>query len=179
MFHRSNNLLIAILEKKSIKIFIHSCTEPGKPLPHVSDLYRNISLFLVNVHKSIAKPRPQMPGIIHYGGAHIKQPKSLPSHLQNYLDNSENGVILFSLGSYLNSSELPREKIDAFTNVFGKIKQNVIWKFEDESFKVPSNVLIKKWLPQTDILAHPNVILFIAHGGNATILFTNLNTKSN
>lgn len=152
-----------------LKSSIHACTDPGKPLPHVSDLYRNISFFLVNVHKSIAKPRPQMPGIIHYGGAHIKPPKPLPPHLQNYLDNSKNGVILFSLGSYLNSSELPEEKIDALTNVFGKIKQNVIWKFEDESFKVPPNVKIGKWLPQSDILAHPNVVLFITHGGRNTL----------
>lgn len=63
------------------------------------------------------------------------------------------------------SSKLPKEKIDAFLNVLGKLKQRVIWKFEDESYEVPSNVLIKKWLPQSDILGHPNVVLFITHGG--------------
>lgn len=151
---------------------------PEKPLPHVGDLFRNTSLFLVNVHKSISKPRPQMPGIVHYGGAYIKSPKPLPSDLQNYLDNSKHGVIIFSLGSYVKSSDLPKEKIDAIINVLGKIKQNVVWKFEDETYPVPSNVLVKKWLPQTDILAHPNVILFITHGGKFHLkhcfLFKNL-----
>lgn len=107
-----------------------------------------------------------MPGIIHYGGAYIKPPKQLPSDLQNYIDNSKHGVVIFSLGSYLQSSQLPKDKINAFNNVFGRIKQNVIWKFEDDSYEVPSNVLIKKWLPQSDILSHPNVVLFIGHGGN-------------
>lgn len=42
----------------------------------------------------------------------------------------------------------------------------MIWKFEEESIpNLPENVLIRKWLPQTDILAHPNIVLFISHGG--------------
>lgn len=49
---------------------------------------------------------------------------------------------------------------------FSKLKQNVIWKFEDESLEnIPPNVLIRKWMPQSDILAHKNVVLFMSHGG--------------
>lgn len=106
-----------------------------------------------------------MPGIVYYAGAHIKPPKPLPTYLQQFLDTAEHGVIFFSLGSHLQSSKLPKEKMNAFMNVFGTLKQRVIWKFEDESYKVPANVLIGKWLPQSDILAHPNVVLFITHGG--------------
>lgn len=106
-----------------------------------------------------------MPGIVYYGGAHIKPPKPLPTDIQEYIDNAEHGAIFFSLGSFVQSSELPKEKIDIFLTALGKLKQRVIWKFENESYEVPSNVLIRKWLPQTDILAHPNIVLFIAHGG--------------
>lgn len=106
-----------------------------------------------------------MPGIIYYGGAHIKSPKPLPNYLQEFMDSAEHGVIYFSLGSHLQSSKLPKENIEAFVNVFRTLEQRIIWKFEDETYKVPSNVLIGKWLPQSDILAHPNMVLFITHGG--------------
>ncbi|XP_031621869.1 UDP-glucuronosyltransferase 2B15-like [Contarinia nasturtii] len=139
--------------------------KPGLPLPNVGDFYQNISMIFVNSHPSISKPRPLMPGIIQYGGAHIKPPKPLPADLQQFLDDSKYGVVFFSLGSHLQSSKLPKEKIDIFVNALGKLKQRVIWKFENESYKVPPNILIRKWLPQSDILAHPNVVLFIAHGG--------------
>lgn len=134
-------------------------------MPHVADLYNNVSLFLVNTHISLSKPRPRMPGIVYYGGAHIKPPKPLPNHLQEFMDTAEHGVIYFGLGSHLQSSKLPKEKMDAFLNVFRTLKQRIIWKFEDETYKVPPNVFIGKWLPQSDILAHPNMVLFITHGG--------------
>lgn len=58
------------------------------------------------------------------------------------------------------------EKRQALLNAFSKVKQNIIWKWDDESMNLdPSKYFIAKWLPQDDILAHPNVKLFITHGG--------------
>lgn len=134
-------------------------------MPSVGEMYRKVALILVNVHKTTSRPRPQMPGIIHVGGAHIEPSRALPQNIQEFIDQAEHGVILFSLGAYLQSSQMPKEKIEIFLNIFSKLKQRVIWKFEDETIKTPSNVLVKKWLPQSDILAHENVVLFITHGG--------------
>eukprot|EP00099_Drosophila_melanogaster_P005248 NP_001246079.1 uncharacterized protein Dmel_CG10178, isoform B [Drosophila melanogaster] len=136
------------------------------PLPNVLDLERNISLVLINAHRSIDLPRPSMPGLIDVGGAHIQKPKQLPTDLQNFLDNATYGVIYFSMGSYVKSTDLPQEKTALILKAFGQLKQQVIWKFENDSIgDLPSNVMIKKWMPQNDILAHPNVKLFITHGG--------------
>lgn len=65
----------------------------------------------------------------------------------------------------MKSSQLPIEKRDAFINNFAKIKQKVIWKFEDDTVPMPKNIYTGSWLPQSDILGHPNVIAFISHGG--------------
>lgn len=53
-----------------------------------------------------------------------------------------------------------------YSDCFRKIKQRVIWKYENETIPdLPPNAMIRKWLPQNDILAHERVILFISHGG--------------
>lgn len=138
----------------------------GQPLPTVQQLERDISIILVNTHRSIATPRPMMPGLIHIGGAHIKDPKPLPADIQRFLDESTNGAIYFSLGSFMQASRMPAEKVQAFLKTFARLKQNVLWKFEDETLpNVPANVMIRKWFPQSDVLAHENVILFMSHGG--------------
>lgn len=52
-------------------------------------------------------------------------------------------------------------------DTFKSLKQRVLWKYEEDSTQLncPPNVLVKKWMPQNDVLAHPNVVLFISHGG--------------
>lgn len=128
---------------------------------------RKIDVMLVNFHNAMSKPRPQMPNQINVGGAHIKpNPKPLPADLQTFLDEAKDGVIYMSLGAFVKSAAMPQEKLHAFLNAFGKLKQRVLWKFENEKLGgVPKNVMIKKWLPQADILAHKNVRMFITHGG--------------
>lgn len=62
--------------------------------------------------------------------------------------------------------DMPEDKLNAFIETFRSLKQKVLWKFENETIKnLPSNVMIRKWLPQSDILAHKNVKLFMTHGG--------------
>lgn len=70
------------------------------------------------------------------------------------------------MGSNTKSSDLALEKRQAILRTFGKLKQKVLWKFEDDNLPdKPKNVMISKWLPQDDVLAHPNVVLFISHCG--------------
>lgn len=156
------------VQSKFIKIV--SPSENGENLPSVESLYQRVSLIFVQSHRLLNKPRPMMPGIINIGGCHIKPPKPLENiSLRHYLDQSTNGVIIFTMGSLLPSSDMPTKQRDAFLNSFRGLRQNVIWKFEDDRrTNIPSNVRIQSWLPQSDILAHPNVVLFITHGGMAS-----------
>ncbi|GBP42162.1 UDP-glucuronosyltransferase 2B15 [Eumeta japonica] len=85
--------------------------------------------------------------------------------LQKLMDDARNGVIYFSMGSNLKSKDLPDKMKRDFLEMFGQLNQTVIWKFEDALSGLPKNVHILKWAPQQSILAHPNCILFITHGG--------------
>lgn len=39
-----------------------------------------------------------------------------------------------------------------FQEVLAQVPQRVLWKYEDEMKDLPKNVMIRKWLPQRDIL---------------------------
>lgn len=56
------------------------------------------------------------------------------------------------MGSLLRGETFPAEKRQMFLNVFEKIPQRVLWKWEGELPGKPSNVLTRKWMPQRDIL---------------------------
>ncbi|XP_060861408.1 UDP-glycosyltransferase UGT5-like [Metopolophium dirhodum] len=131
----------------------------------LDELASNVSLVLVNTHWSLNGVSPTMPAIKETGGMHVMPPKHLPVDIQKYIDEAENGVIYFCMGSLLRGETFSPEKRQMFLNVFKKIPQRILWKWEGELPGKPSNVMIRKWMPQRDILAHPNVKLFISHGG--------------
>ncbi|CAH1963789.1 unnamed protein product [Acanthoscelides obtectus] len=86
------------------------------------------------------------------------------------MDAGKKGVILFSLGTNVKSSHLKLEIKTALLKALGRLDQTVVWKFESNLTGVPENVLIRQWLPQTEILAHPNTKLFISHGGGLSTI---------
>ncbi|XP_017866749.1 PREDICTED: UDP-glucuronosyltransferase 2B15 isoform X2 [Drosophila arizonae] len=137
-----------------------------KDLPTIKQLERNISVILLNSYMPLEAPRPSAFNMIPVGGLHIKSDKPLPTNIKRFLDEAKDGAIYFSLGSQVRSADFPPEKIQMFLGVFSSLKQRVLWKFEDDKLpNLPPNVMVQKWMPQTDILNHPNVKVFISHGG--------------
>lgn len=127
---------------------------------------RQISVMLLNSHAPLTTARPTVDAMVPVGGMHIYPPKPLPADMQAFLDGATEGAIFFSLGSNVQSKDMPVEMLRLFLQVFGSLKQRVLWKFEDESIsQLPDNVMVRKWLPQADILAHRHVKVFITHGG--------------
>lgn len=97
---------------------------------------------------------------------------SFPQDLQDFIGSAdENGVILFSFGGNIQSSDMTIEKVKMFYNVFTKLNQKIIWKWESSEIPLgkPDNVHMVKWLPQIDLLAQPQIKFFISHCGTGGV----------
>ncbi|CAH0596441.1 unnamed protein product [Chrysodeixis includens] len=138
----------------------------GVTLSSYSEVVYNASLMLVNSHPSIGGSIKLPQNVKNIGGYHIDTDvKPLPKDLQKLMDEAKHGVIYFSMGSNLKSQDMSAEMKRGLLKMFSKFQQQVIWKFEGDMESVPANVLLLKWAPQPSILNHPNLKLFITHGG--------------
>lgn len=151
-----NNAIVKPTQVEISKMFPH--------LPPLVDIQRNQSLTLINSHFSLDTPLPLLPSQVEVGGMHLRPPKPLPKDISDFLAGST-PVVYMSLGSVARSSNIPKKAMTALTAAFSKLPYKVLWKFEEEMPNLPKNVFIKKWMPQIDILAHPNVKVFISHCG--------------
>lgn len=144
---------------------------PPAKYPTFSETKLNVSLVLVTSHFSQSHPSANFPSLIEVSGMHIKKnPNPLPIKIKQWLDTATDGAIFFSLGSNINSADLSLEKREIILRVFARLQQKILWKWEDDTLpNQPENVMIDKWLPQDDVLAHPNVKLFISHCGKGSV----------
>ncbi|XP_023012472.2 UDP-glycosyltransferase UGT5 [Leptinotarsa decemlineata] len=171
IWQRSVNVLMYLSKELSHRFFFTpaqnelarkhfpKCVDENGPIT-------DVSLLLLNSHESVDDPVPYVPNMVNIGGYHVNPPKSLPKDLQEFCDNAKDGVIYFSMGSNLKPSDMSQDSKQAILSALGKLKQKVLWKWDEDHLPgKPENVKIGKWFPQQDILAHPNVKLFITHGG--------------
>ncbi|VVC97207.1 unnamed protein product [Leptidea sinapis] len=117
----------------------------GRKISDLHDAANNITLLFVNSHYTLNGVRPLVPGLVEVGGIHmnVSEKKTIPEYIQKFTNNSHNGVILLSFGSRLKLDTLSKTKQDTLIRVFSRLKQRVIWKYED----------------------HTNVLTIICHGG--------------
>ncbi|XP_076050356.1 UDP-glucosyltransferase 2-like isoform X2 [Oratosquilla oratoria] len=136
-------------------------------LPPLQTIQRKPNLIFLNSITTMEVPRAYVPNIIHAGGVHLRPAKPLPKDLEDWVQASgENGFIFFSLGSAVIPSDMPEKMRQTLVNVFGRLKQRVLWKWNEEDMvDLPPNVRLGKWLPQQDILGHPKLRAFFSHGG--------------
>ncbi|XP_055916179.1 uncharacterized protein LOC129949013 [Eupeodes corollae] len=144
---------------------------PSTDYPSFEDAKKKVSLLLLNYHFSDGIIRPNVPAVIECGGIQIKEkPDPLPEDLQKIFNaSSEHGVIYLSFGSNIKGDDLNPELFGILFKALSSLKQTVLWKWDGKKLPGESpNIHYRKWLPQDDLLAHPNVKAFITHAGKGS-----------
>lgn len=88
--------------------------------------------------------------------------------IEDFINSAERAAVLLSFGTNVRSDKIGADKQKMLLNAFAAMPEyNFLWKFESDSLpqKPSKNVLIKSFMPQNDILAHPMVKAFISHSG--------------
>ncbi|XP_014274350.1 UDP-glycosyltransferase UGT4 [Halyomorpha halys] len=175
-FQRLNNVLVNLIEF-SVAYFHYLPTKvkqmekymvyPGSVnRPSMLDMLQNVSLTLIDYHPSILYAEPLQPNSIPVGGLSLSHVDELPKDLKDVLDNAKNGAVFLSFGSLFRGKALESRVLSVLFETFSQLDQVLLmrWHTEDVPNK-PKNVIIKTWMPQPSILAHPNLKLFITHAG--------------
>ncbi|XP_051898371.1 UDP-glucuronosyltransferase 3A1-like [Pristis pectinata] len=134
---------------------------------NLEDLHHKAELWIYNTGFSLEYPRPLLPNVVFVGSYLSKPAEPLPQEMEDYLTGDQ-GFIIVALGTMVESIA-DRHLIEKMTRAFSRFPQKFIWRFNNNSWpsdiSLPDNVKIYKWLPQNDLLGHPQVRAFISHGG--------------
>ena len=134
------------------------------------EVVRKSSLFIYPRDHVLEWPYVSLPNVIRVPGITVREGQPLSGDVSDVVEGAGfGGVILLSFGSSVDS--VPKDIFQKFMHAFGNITNTVIFRVSKElvanpGIPVPANVHLLSWLPQQDILAHPNTKLFITHCGN-------------
>ncbi|XP_036388026.1 UDP-glucuronosyltransferase 2C1-like [Megalops cyprinoides] len=166
---RLKNVLMYSFGRLLNHIFIYStynelCKRYLKSADSIYTLYKQADIYLMKSDFALEFVRPCMPNTIYIGGFHIQPANPLPPELQEFMDEAESGVVIFSLGSIF--STLPGNIATEIAAGLAQLPQRVVWRYTGPPIPgLGNNTKLVSWLPQNDLLGHPNTKAFIAHGG--------------
>ncbi|XP_066301023.1 UDP-glucuronosyltransferase 2C1-like [Branchiostoma lanceolatum] len=110
-------------------------------------------------------PRPIMPNMVNIAGHMADKVKPLSEELEKFMQSSgDTGVVIVTFGSMV--ATMPAERADMLAAAFARLPQKVVWRYAGTPPpSLGSNTKTMKWLPQSDLLAHPKTKAFVSHCG--------------
>mmetsp|Transcript_20925 Transcript_20925/g.54400 ORF Transcript_20925/g.54400 Transcript_20925/m.54400 type:complete len:514 (-) Transcript_20925:50-1591(-) len=123
-------------------------------------------MMIVQTSWGIEFPTAVPPSVKLVGPILAAPAKPLPADIDEFVRAGRSkgwGTLIVSFGS---QAILTQEQVDTLAEAFGKLDANVLWKPPHvQPTKVSNNVKVMNWFPQNDLLGHPDVVAFLAHGG--------------
>jgi len=144
---------------------------------HITAMITRQSLVFFAGDEFINPAAPTLAKVKYIGGIGLEKPKKLPEKLLRLVEAGKDGAVLFSLGTATRTDLLDREKLSSiyisfksFPNLQFIVKISVGDEWSKNFTEDIDNVAVLDWFPQSDLLAHPHMKLFISHGGYNSIL---------
>lgn len=147
--------------------------------PDEDDLWElaksTVPSLLINGDRMLDFPRPLPVHIAFSGELGVRKGKKavMEKWLEDIIEKPTDGLIVFSLGTVSNTTNMPVQMINSFLGAFGKLSTyTILWRMEKSvaGAEKYDNVHLVKWLPQKEIMRHPGMKLMIAHGGYNSFL---------
>ncbi|XP_066592655.1 UDP-glycosyltransferase UGT5-like [Prorops nasuta] len=137
----------------------------GKDVPNIYEIEKNMRLIFHKHHSLVAPVRPTTPKFIPYANFQSLEGSQLMDRdLKLFLDNAAEGFIYVGFGSFLRINVFPASKQKAIYDALFALPYKILLQCDQLANK-SDNIFISSWLPQRSVLAHPNIKLFIYHGG--------------
>ncbi|KAL7075176.1 hypothetical protein ACQ4LE_005616 [Meloidogyne hapla] len=149
--------------------------------PSLDKIMSEVDLAFVYNDEFLDPALPTLPKVISIGGLGIKpanySENKLGIKLIKAIEFGKKGTIIFSMGTITDTKYLNKEKWQNILKTFSY--------FEEYSFIVKisagdelaikytknmPNIFLFEWFPQSDLLGHPKIKLFITHGGYNSLL---------
>ncbi|KHN79462.1 Putative UDP-glucuronosyltransferase ugt-60 [Toxocara canis] len=145
--------------------------------PDLWALSQQVPVLLINGEAYLDFPRPLPIGITFMGEIDAKASglSALSGEIKRIADEADAGIIVFSLGTVSNTTNMPTRMLKSFLEAFTSFKRyTILWRLEKDvpEAKPFKHIHIMNWLPQKDLMRHPKMRLLIAHGGYNSLLET-------
>lgn len=111
---------------------------------------------------------PKVPNVEFIGALTVGPANPIKdSEIAEWTDKAIDGFVLCTFGSLF--GVFKPTHLEKLFQLFEKLQRPVIMRLKSDrlplKLSIPSNVLVREWLPQNDLLGHPNIRLFISHAG--------------
>lgn len=137
---------------------------PEMPYKSLSELQAQSAFWLIMNEITIDYPQVSLPHVVNIGGINTGPAAALKGEMKTIADGAQDGLIIVSFGSTV--SDFPPEMTKRLYDDLKHVKGTVIWRYTGKiPADRPPNMHLSQWLPQNDLLAHPNTKVFVTHCG--------------
>ncbi|GMS94886.1 hypothetical protein PENTCL1PPCAC_17061 [Pristionchus entomophagus] len=173
------NLLCVAADFRVNHLFVSSAIQAfeerfGPNFPSIQELIANCSLIVTAGDPLLDLPRPTQRKIVDIGAIGIREAKPLEKEYDDLL-NLRPRTVVFSLGSVAQTSDMPIEFKRGLAQAFSRFPDvTFLWKYEKPEdagsfLQGVGNVVLRKWMPQNDLLGDSRVVALITHGGKTSL----------